>query len=234
MKITVICGTNKKEKSTTYNLARRVAESLARKEDIKYFFLPKDLSHFCCGCMQCFEGHHEKCPAYSDLKIIRDAMDSSQLIIFAAPVYVYHVSGQLKSFLDHFGREWMVHQLNGKMFKKQSLIISTAAGAGMKSTVKDIRDSLDFWGIGKVYTYKKAVAAVDWMGVSPVRKEKMIKDMAGIAKKIKNDSRKINPRIKVKVMFYAFRIMHKYMRLNSIDVEHWEKNGWLGKNRPWK
>lgn len=43
-----------------------------------------------------------------------------------------------------------------------ALVISTAAGGGMKSTNKDIMDSLNFWGVGKIFTYGKAVTAVNW------------------------------------------------------------------------
>ena len=102
------------------------------------------MNHFCRGCFSCFEGHHEKCGGYEQIKPIVDAIDKSELIIFTTPVYAYHVPGQMKAFLDHFAYRWLVHQPNGEMTKKQALIISTAAGAGMKTTVKDIKNSLDF------------------------------------------------------------------------------------------
>ena len=41
----------------------------------------------------------------------------------------------------------MVHRPNGKMFTKQALIITTAAGGGMRSTIRDIKDSMNFWGV---------------------------------------------------------------------------------------
>ena len=37
------------------------------------------------------------------------------------------------------------------MSGKQTVAISTAADGGMKSTVQDIADSLEMWGIRKVY-----------------------------------------------------------------------------------
>jgi len=184
--------------------------------------------------MQCFSDHEEKCPGFADLKVIRDSMNSSQLIIFAVPVFVYHVPGQLKTFLDHFGWEWMVHKPNELMFKKQALIISTAAGAGMKSAVKDVKDSLDYWGIGKVYTYKKAVRAANWSGILVEKQVKMLASMDRIANRITNGSKNSTPRIKVKLMFLAFRAMHKHIHFSPSDVAYWKEKGWLGKNRPWK
>ena len=36
----------------------------------------------------------------------------------------------------------------------------------MKSTNKDMMDSLFFWGVAKIYRYGVSVAAVDWNGVT--------------------------------------------------------------------
>lgn len=62
-------------------------------------------------------------------------------MIFESPVYVYHVTGSMKAFLDHYGYRWMLHRPEESMFHKQAVCISTAAGAGMKSTNKDMADS---------------------------------------------------------------------------------------------
>ena len=70
-------------------------------------------------------------------------------MIFTSPVYVYHCTGAMKSFLDHYGWRWMVHRPEEKIFSKQAVILSTAAGAGMKSANKDIKDSMFFWGIAE-------------------------------------------------------------------------------------
>ena len=61
-------------------------------------------------------------------------MDEANVIILASPVYVFHATGAMKAFLDHYGYRWMVHSPEESMFKKQGVCISTAAGAGMKST----------------------------------------------------------------------------------------------------
>ena len=73
-------------------------------------------------------------------------MDKADILIFTSPVYVYHVTGSMKAFLDHYGYRWMVHRPEEKMFSKQVVCIATAAGAGMKSTIKDISDSM-FFGV---------------------------------------------------------------------------------------
>ncbi len=41
------------------------------------------------------------------------------LLFLASPVYVYHTTGAMKAFLDHYGYRWMVHSPEESMFKKQ-------------------------------------------------------------------------------------------------------------------
>ena len=146
MKITLIYGQN--HKGSTYHVARRLAEKLGGER--KEFFLPRDFGEFCLGCTGCFMKGEENCPHYKKLLPITRAMDEADVIILASPVYVYHATGQMKAFLDHYGCRWMVHRPEEKMFTKQAVCISTAAGAGMKSTNKDMADSLFFWGVPKI------------------------------------------------------------------------------------
>ena len=234
MNITVIYGTGRKESSTTYHLAQSVIKKLKGNDKVFEFFLPKDMNQFCVGCFKCFEGKPEKCLAYAQIKPIREAFMKSELIIFTAPVYVFHAPGQVKALLDHFGWEWMVHQLNGAMFHKQALIVSTAAGAGMKSTIKDVKDSMDFWGVGRVYTYSKAILAAHWTEIEEKERAKMEAKILKVSRQIKKREGHVTPRLKVKLMFYGCRFMQKKIGLNAVDVEHWKEKGWLDQVRPWK
>lgn len=160
-------------------------------------------------------------------------MIQSELLIFTSPVYVYHVTGQMKTFLDHFGFMWMAHQPHPAMFHKQALIITSAAGAGTKSTAKDIKDSLDFWGVAKTYSYGKNVAAVHWENISDQIKLDISKESSKLAKKIMLEKDKIKPSLKVKSLFYVMRWMHKKMGFSPVDVAHWKAQGWLETKRPW-
>lgn len=89
----------------------------------------------------------------------------------------------MKVLLDHYAYRWLVHSPEGSMFTKQGICISTAAGRGMKSTNKDMMDSLFFWGVAKRYKYGKAVMAVDWEGVSDRIKKSIDKKTSALAKK---------------------------------------------------
>ncbi len=232
MKITVIYGTE--HKGSTYNIVQLFLKSLKNEiDEINEFFMPKDMPHFCRGCSLCFMKGEEFCPHYKEVNIIEKAMERADLLIFSSPVYVYHTTGQMKALLDHFGYQWMVHRPNKSMFGKMALVVSTAAGAGMKSTVKDITDSLNFWGVAKVFKYKKAVAAINWEGVAHNKKEEIGKDVSNISAKIIKFSKNISPGIKVKAIFNVMRIVQKKGGFNQPDADYWKRQGWLGNVRPW-
>lgn len=201
-------------------------------DTVMEFFLPKDMPNFCRGCWQCFTDY-TKCPDFEYLKPIIDAMKESDLLIFTAPVYVYHVPGQVKAFLDHFGYRWMPHQPSGDMFKKQALLISTAAGAGTKSTRKDLKDSMTFWGVARIHTFGKNIRAADWDGVNEKIKLQIQTEVEKRAEKIKAIGSNVKPSLKVRGLFYVMRAMQKRFQYNPADVAYWEKQGWLEKARPW-
>ena len=229
MKIVLISGQN--HKGSTYHIARQVADKVGG--EIKEFFLPRDFDSFCVGCTTCFLRDEKKCPHYEKLLPLTVAMLEADLIILASPVYVYHVTGSMKAFLDHYGYMWMVHRPDESMFRKQALCVATAAGAGMKSTVKDMADSLFFWGVPKSYKLGFAVAATSWNGISDKKKKQIEKAMDVTARKIQKNNGKVKPGIKTKAFFSLMRLLQK-KGWNEADVKYWNEKGWNGKNRPWK
>ncbi len=228
MKITVIHGQN--HKGSTCHIAEMLAEKIGG--EVTEFFLPKDFGEFCVGCTQCFEKSEALCPHYEKLKPLTEAMDSADVIIFASPVYVYHCTGAMKAFLDHYGYRWMVHRPEEKMFKKQVVCISTAAGAGTKSTNKDMADSAFFWGAARIYKYGVNVRAVSWSKVKPELKERIGKKTTALASRIKKNAGRVRPALKTKGFFYIMRMLQKN-GFNEADMKYWKEKGWTEKVRPW-
>ena len=229
MKITLIHGQN--HKGSTYNIAHELAEKL--NGEITEFFLPKDFGEFCLGCGTCFTTSEKKCPHYEKTQPLTVAIDAADVLIFDSPVYVYHVTGSMKAFLDHYGYRWMVHSPEESMFKKQAVCITTAAGAGLSSTLKDMKDSLYFWGVAKIYKYGTAVAALNWNGVSDKKRKSIDKATTKLAKKILRKNGKVKPGLKTKAFFF---LMHLLQRngITEKDRLYWKEKGWTGNKRPWK
>ena len=229
MKTVIIHGQS--HKGSTYHIAHALAEKLGG--EITEFFLPRDFGEFCVGCTSCFNLHETKCPHYNKLAPITEAMDSADVIILASPVYVFHASGAMKAFLDHYGYRWMVHSPEEKMFSKQGVCISTAAGAGMGSANKDMYDSLFFWGVAKIYKYGVGVAAIDWESVPEKKKRAIDRSVSSIVRKILKKQGRVKPGLKTRAIFFGMHIMQRN-GFNERDVRYWKEKGWTENKRPWK
>ncbi len=228
MQITIIHGQS--HKGSTYHIARMLAGKL--EGNVTEFFLPKDFSSFCVGCTGCFEKSETLCPHYEMLKPITEALDQADVIILASPVYVYHATGAMKNLLDHYGYRWMVHRPEEKMFRKQAVCISTAAGAGMRSTNKDMADSMFFWGVARTWRYGVAVMEVSWKNVRPGIKRRIDAKTTILARKIRKNYGHVKPSIKTRIFFNIMRLAQK-KGFNEADGEYWKAKGWTGRKRPW-
>lgn len=212
-----------------------VARELARKVggEVREFFLPRDFDLPCRGCYTCFLKDIAECPHYNRLKPLADAILEADLIILASPVYVYHATGQMMSFLDHFGTWWVNHRPLPVMSQKQAVAISTAAGGGMKSAAKDMADSLEMWGIHKVYRLGIAVQALDPREIPQRIQNSIHRETDRLALKIRANAgtRGINPR--ARFWFTLMRFAQKHFPPMEPDYSYWEARGWHGKQRPW-
>lgn len=227
MKCVIIHGQS--HEGTTCHIARLVAGKL--DADVREFFLPRDFGDFCTGCTACFVRSESCCPHYDRLKHITDSLDWADVIILASPVYVYHATGAMKALLDHYGYRWMVHRPEAGMFRKRAVCISTAAGGGTRSTLRDMADSTFFWGVAKTYKLGMNVRATSWDGVRSEKRAKVERAASAIANKIKHC--KVRPSLKTKAFFTVMRMMQK-RSWNAADGEYWKEKGWLEKERPWK
>ena len=228
MKITIIHGQS--HRGSTYHIAKMLAEKL--QGEIAEFFLPREFSSLCIGCTNCFAKSETLCPHYEKLKPITEAIDNADVIILASPVYVYHVTGAMKVFLDHYGYRWLVHRPEESMFSKQAVCISTAAGGGMKSTNKDMAVCTFYWGVAKTYKYGVGVREVSWNRVNDKIKNKIEKKTTSLAKKIRKNYGCVKPSIKTKAFFSVMRLVQKN-GWNETDSNYWHEKGWTGKKRPW-
>lgn len=231
MKIVLIHGQN--HKGSSYHIGRMIVNKITTQKEISDFFLPRDLNHFCVGCYQCIE-EDSKCPFYEEKKKIMDAVEEADLLIFTTPTYCMRASAPMKSFIDLTFTYWMSHRPRKSMFSKKAVVVSTAAGAGTKTALKDITNMLFYWGVPNVKTYGISVQAMNWDGVAPKKKTQIERATDKLAKSVSKTGK---PRvgIKTRFMFNMMGMMQKNGWGSSpVEKEYWEKNGWLNKDRPWK
>lgn len=236
MKITVVSGTEKH--GVTYKLKEIFLEQFPQAE-ITEFYLPKDCPNFCVGCTTCFLRGEHLCKDAQYIQKIEKALLEADLLVFASPSYVFHVPGAMKAMLDHFGYRWMPHRPAEEMFAKRAVIITQCLGGGEKSTAKDIKDSLSWWGVSSVRTCSfKLLSEIAWDRIPEKKRAEMTKKAQNTAKKTAADLKKsVRVKLAVKMKFFAVRMMQTSLGKKDpeyTDFKYWKAKGWLGKERPWK
>ena len=223
MNITIIRATKRKN-SSTYNAARYFISKLDGAEEIFEFTLPDDMPHICRGCYVCLHGDAKKCGGYKYLKPIDEAFSKSQLIIFCCPVWCFHAPGQIKSFLDHYGYRWLIHRPNFDMMNKQAVIITTAGGGGLKSAAKDIKDSMDYWGVARTYTVTQSVWGYFWNDMPDKFKKQFMKKLDKTAARVSKCANHPKPSLKVKCLYKMFKKLHLKGKMWENDDKHWQEH----------
>lgn len=231
MKIVLIHGQN--HKGSSYNIGRMISDKIKSEKEITEFFLPKALEHFCKGCYSCIDDE-SKCPFYAEKREIMSKVEQADLLVFTTPAYCMRASAPMKSFLDLTFTYWMVHRPRECMFEKKAVVVSTAAGRGAATAVKDVAAALKYWGVPSIAKYGISVQAMNWTMVSDKNKAKIEKDTAKIARKL-SDSRKPKVGVKTKMLFGMMRMMQKNgWGSGEKEKQYWQEKGWLDKKRPWK
>ncbi len=237
MKITVINGTEKH--GVTYKLKELFLENF-KSDEITEYYLPKDCPSFCMGCTSCFMRGENTCKDYEYINAIEKSLMQADLIVMTSPAYVMHATGGMKALLDHFGYRWMPHRPAAEMFGKRAVIITQCLGSGAKSTAKDIKHSLSWWGVSKIGTMQGALMSdVVWDKIPEKKREKLTKSVNNLARKFaKIDySKPAHTKLSTKIKFTFCRMIQKSVLKSGkggLDSEYWTNNGWLNKNRPWK
>ena len=238
MKITVINGTEKK--GVTYKLKEIFLEPFKGKAEITEFYLPRDCPSFCSGCTTCFLKDQHLCKDAEYVQKIEKAVLEADLLVFATPAYVFHVTGAMKAMLDHFGYRWIPHRPAKEMFGKRAYIITQCLGAGGNPAAKDIRDSLSWWGISSIKKRTfKLMKDVDWDKLPLKNRQKMTDILTKDAERFLavDYSKRARTNLITKCKFYAVRMLQTDLGKADpeyTDYKYWKENGWIGSVRPWK
>jgi len=239
MNITIINGTE--QKGCTFSMKEEFLSAMGDGHNITEYYLPRDCPEFCTGCKACFFRDISVCPHSRYTMPIWESIVTADLLIFTSPTYVFHVTAQMKALLDHFATKWMAHSPEKPMFRKQAVIITNAIGQGMKKTARGIKDSLDFWGVARVFIIKQPLFQAKWELVSEKTKTALTAKCKRAAAKI-TKRKCVKPGIKVKCLFYVMKIAQtmidkserKAGRERTKDYLHWKENGWLDGKKPWR
>ena len=236
MKVTVINGTEKR--GVTYKLKELFLKRFGSAE-VTEFYLPKDCPAFCAGCASCFLRGEDACKDYSYINAIEKQILQADLIVFTSPAYVMHATGAMKALLDHFGYRWMPHRPAAEMSGKRAVIITQCIGSGAKSTAKDIKHSLSWWGISKIGVFSSALMSdIVWNNLPEKKRKSLTNKIDRLARKFAGIeySKPAHTKLITKIKFKICRLLQKRLRKKGnigIDNEYWNEKGWLDGCRPW-
>ncbi len=101
MKITIFNGSPRAEAGNTHVMVEAFMKG-ARKggAEVENVFLAKKEINPCRGCFSCWLKTPGKCVTKDDMAELLDKFVSSDIIVFATPLYVDNVTGIMKNFMD--------------------------------------------------------------------------------------------------------------------------------------
>jgi len=239
MNITVINGTE--QRGCTFAMKELFLSAMGEGHTVMEYVLPRDCPVFCTGCKACFYRDISVCPHAQYTVPIWESILEADLLVFTSPTYAFHVTGQMKVLLDHLTTKWMAHSPEKPMFSKRAVIITNAIGQGTGKTAKDIKDSLDFWGVAQTFVIKQALYQAKWEDVAEKHKKAIAAQCERVSRKIKGKA-EARPRLKIRLLFFGMKTAQKMIdkserkdgRERTKDYLHWQKNGWLDGKKPWK
>lgn len=236
MNITVINGTEKH--GVTYRLKELFLEEFKDKASITEYYLPRDCFGFCIGCTNCVLKGENTCKDADKIRRIEKSILEAELIVMTSPAYVFHTTGAMKAFLDHFAYRWMPHRPAPEMFRKRAVIITQCLGAGAKSAAKDIKHSLSWWGISKIRVFTSALMGdIVWDKLSPKKQSELKRKIKKLSQKFLSIdyTKPAHTNLITRFKFYFCRMMQKSLHKADpeyFDGKYWAQQGWLDKKRP--
>lgn len=107
MKILALNGSHRGEAGCTQllldKLAQGAGEAGAAGADFETVVLAKQNIMPCSGCEVCHTPeHYLRCVHEDDVQAIFSRMKTADLVIYATPVYIFNISGLMKTFMDRF------------------------------------------------------------------------------------------------------------------------------------
>lgn len=129
-------------KKKTYSFVEKIIMEISHVEQIQYEMMTLNDLHIkpCIGCESCFsEG---ACIQSDDLLVLEEKILSSDLFIFAAPVYMHGMPGEVKNIIDRLATWAHTFRLTGK----DVILVSTCDTNGHTTVVDELHMKLLYMG----------------------------------------------------------------------------------------
>jgi multimeric flavodoxin WrbA len=236
MKITFICGSNRRNGNTDAILEMLV-ESLTAKAGERGLALESEIIHLgskrielCSGCRACFDRGEAACPHKDDIASLAASMHASDLLVLASPVYVDDVSGLMKNFIDRLA--YFCHRPG--FAGKPAYVIATTGSSSTARAIRTLQGALITWG------FHLSGAAGFVMGArmqKSAAREFFAEKIDGIASRLLRELKASPARQPTLLDLVVFQIQKKaWLKagivdgIETYDYRYWKNNGWFDRS----
>ncbi|MBA7516013.1 Iron-sulfur flavoprotein [subsurface metagenome] len=221
MKILGIVGSPHRKIGNTYKIVERMLKETEKMGAETEIVLLSDLEiNYCAGCATCLrEG---ECPQKDDVKEIQEKMLAADGIVLGSPVYILHVTAQMKTFFDRCVSLGHRPCLQGKY----GASVSVFAGVGSVEDVADYMNRILLgWGatpVGKVCGY-----AVIPGGLSQNVLDQAAQVGRELVQAIKEKRKPSEDWLNTKTKDQLKRLILRNKDFFKADYEYWKDKGWI-------
>lgn len=118
MNILSVLASPKKQGNTSVLLKEylKCVEGSVHSDKIETIYLQSKNIQYCTGCNTCRKSSQNQCILKDYMQDIYKSVEKADVLVFATPVYVFNMTGQLKTFLDRLYAVDYNALLNKKMY----------------------------------------------------------------------------------------------------------------------
>jgi len=182
MKVTAILGSPNKNGATSTMARAFIHSAKASGAETKIHFLNRMNYQGCQGCHAC-KDQKESCVLKDDVTPVLTDMQTSDVMVFATPVYYWDVSGQFKCFFD---RTWSLVKPDYKtnpdpvrIEKGKKALLITSQGDAEDKNLEVIKKYTTFLTLYGYETH--SLRAFDMGNGSSGKLDDFVKNAAGFA-----------------------------------------------------
>lgn len=148
---TILAINGSPRKKTTYQAIRDVSAILEPHDiQVDILNLSEIKLNYCAGCQACVS-KAAPCWQEDDIPLIFEKMEQCDGVILASPIYMFHISGLMKSFID---RTTCFYHRPQRVVGKPALVVTTASSPTGGQTAQFLEKTALRWGMqptGKVH-----------------------------------------------------------------------------------
>lgn len=227
MKILLIHGSPRK-KGNTFKISKMIEETIIKHKDVEFgwLYLEDYPLQDCHGCALCVIKGEDFCPLEDSRKDIQSKMEEADGLILISPMYSFHVTTLMKTYIDHF--TFLVHR--PKFHNKKAMVVGLAGGP-QKAVQNYLATNAHAWGYS-IAIKLGTIAHIDSLRPKFAEKEKKKIEKASekfYQKLMKNKLYK--PGLYDLVYFKMWQLNTKACKKdNPADFNYWQEKGWLNRN----